>query len=63
MQDDETITFSKKELELIMGVCANAIEWTLIPNLPYYVTNDNEVLLDNDELKKFEDKLQKMCLL
>ncbi len=63
MQDDETITFSKKELELIMGVCANAIEWNLIPNLPYYVTNDNEVLLDNDELKKFEGKLQKMCLL
>ena len=43
-----------------MGVCANAIEWNLIPNLPYYVTNDNEVLLDNDELKKFESKLQKM---
>ena len=60
MKDDETITFNKKELMLIIGVCANNINYNLIPNLPYFITNDNEVLLNNDELKEFENKLNKM---
>jgi hypothetical protein len=58
MKDDETITFSKKELEAIMGVAGNYIEWVLIPNLYNF---NNELTLEEKE--NFRIKLQKMCLL
>jgi len=58
MKDDETITFNKKELEAIMGVAGNYIEWVLIPNLHNF---NNELTLDEKET--FRGKLQKMCLL
>lgn len=57
MNDNETITFTKKELQLIMGVVGMDIEWVLLPNLNHY---DDLNLL---EQKEFEVKLRKMCSL
>lgn len=55
--EDETITFTKKELQLIMGVVGNDIEFILLPNLSHY---DD---LNLSEQKEFEVKLRKMCSL
>ncbi len=57
MNDDETITFTKKELQLMMGVVGNDLEFILLHNLNDY--NDLNLL----ERKEFEVKLTKMCSL
>ena len=57
MNDDETITFTKKELQLMMGVIGNDLEFILLHNLNDY---DDLNLL---ERKEFEVKLRKMCSL
>ena len=57
MNDDETITFTKKELQLMMGVIGNDLEFILLHNLNDY---DDLNLL---ERKEFEVKLTKMCSL
>lgn len=57
MNDDETITFTKKELQLMMGVVGNDLEFILLHNLNDY---DDLNLL---ERKEFEVKLTKMCSL
>lgn len=57
MNDDETITFTKKELQLMMGVVGNDLEFILLHNL--YDYDD----LNLSERKEFEVKLTKMCSL
>ena len=57
MNDNETITFTKKELQLMMGVIGNDLEFILLHNLNDY---DDLNLL---ERKEFEVKLTKMCSL
>lgn len=57
MNDNETITFTKKELQLIMGTVGNDLEWILLHNL-----NDYDDL-NLSERKEFEVKLTKMCSL
>ncbi len=57
MNDDETITFTKKELQLMMGVVGNDLEFILLANL-----NDYDDL-NLSERKEFEVKLRKMCSL
>lgn len=57
MNDDETITFTKKELQLIMGIVGMDLEWILLANLSDY---DD---LNLPERTEFEIKLRKMCSL
>ena len=63
MEDDETITFSKKEIKLMMGYIDNYVEFVMLASLEDGGDWDFKEYFNEQEQFDILTKIRKMCSL
>lgn len=63
MKDDETITFSKKEIKLMMGYLDNYVEFVMLASLEDGGDWDFKEYFNEKEQSDLLNKIRKMCSL
>lgn len=63
MKDDETITFSKKEIKLMMSYLDNYVEFVMLASLEDGGDWDFKEYFNEEEQSNLLNKIRKMCLL
>lgn len=63
MQDDETITFSKKEIKLMMSYLDNYVEFVMLASLEDGGDWDFKEYFNEEEQSNLLNKIRKMCSL
>jgi hypothetical protein len=61
MKDDETITFNKKEIKLMMGYLNNYVEFVMLASLEDGGDWDFKEYFDKEEKFNLLNKIRKMC--
>lgn len=61
MKDDETITFNKKEIKLMMGYLNNYVEFVMLASLEDGGDWDFKEYFNEEEQSNLLNKIRKMC--
>lgn len=62
MKDDETITFNKKEIKLMMGYLDNYVEFVMLASLEDGGDWDFKEYFNEEEKFELLNKIRKMCV-